>query len=201
MTSIAAKGVSDMEPIRNKVAESEIEVFDLESLVDGEAVVELDLAAFLVEGLVLREKEFRSKVKDHDWSQYAGNHVAITCSTDAIVPTWAYMLIGSKLEGIALSFAVGPKASLVRDCFVRALDGFDWEPYRDRIVVVKGCGSGTVPPVAYLIATGKLQLVAQKIMYGEPCSSVPIWRRPSEEKKKPSSASRPVQASVRGGRS
>lgn len=168
-----------MEPIRNKVAESDIEVFNLEDLWDGRPIREIDLADFLVEGLVLREKEFRSAVKDTDWSQYRDCHVAVGCSTDAIVPTWAYMLIASKLTNQAASVTPGSRLDVIRDHFVRHLESVDWEQYRDGIVVVKGCASEVVPSVAYMIAAEKLKGVARKVMYGEPCSSVPIWRRPS----------------------
>ena len=167
-----------MEPIINRVAESEIEVYNLDALWDGRRVVEFDLEPFLVEGLILREKVFREHVKAHDWAQYADQHVAVFCSTDAIVPTWAYMLIASTLDGLARSVTFGRKEDLVRDYFTRALDAEDWSVYQDRIVVVKGCGTGVVPTSAYVAAMQKLQGVARKLMYGEPCSSVPLWRRP-----------------------
>ncbi len=168
-----------MEPIVNKVAESGIEVFNLEALWDGRSVDTFDIAPFLEDGFLLREKPFREAVRDYDWSVFQDVHVAVHCTADAIVPVWAYMLIGSKLSGIARSVAYGTPADLVRDHYVRALDAMDWEPYRDRIVVVKGCASKIVPEGAYLLATMKLQQVARKLMYGEPCSSVPLWRRPA----------------------
>lgn len=168
-----------MEPIVNRVAESDIEVYDLALLWDGQPVVEFDLAPFLVEGLILREKEFRQHVKEHDWAHYADRHVAVFCSTDAIVPTWAFMLVASKLEGTARSVGYGSAQDVVRDHFVRALEAEDWSRYADQIVVIKGCGNAVVPPNAYLLATQKLQGVARKLMYGEPCSSVPLWRRPT----------------------
>ena len=174
-----------MEPLENRVAQSEIEVYNLDDLWDDRSITELDIAPFLVEGLMLKEEPFRSDVKAHDWSQYAGQHVAVHCSTDAIVPTWAYMLIASKLEGTAASVSMGDAEAVRRDHYVRALEAEDWSRYEGRPVVIKGCGSGTVPPVAYLIATQKLQGVAHKLMYGEPCSSVPLWRRPQPEKEKP----------------
>jgi hypothetical protein len=167
-----------MEPIINRVAESDIDVYNLAALWDEKPVVEFDLAPFLVEGLVLREKPFREAVKAHDWAQYTDRHVAVSCSTDAIVPTWAPMLVASKLEGIAQSVAFGSGEDLVRDYFVRALEAEDWSRYRDAIVVIKGCGNRIVPSDAYLIATQKLLGVVRKLMYGAPCSSVPLWRRP-----------------------
>ena len=173
--------------ITNRVAESDITVFSLDGLWDGRPLAEVDLAPFLFKGLVLREKDFREKVKAHDWQQYNDQHVAVYCATDAIVPTWAFMLVASKLEGIAHSVGYGRPADVIRDHFVRALEAQDWSAYKDQIVVIKGCGSKIVPPNAYLIATQKLQGVARKLMYGEPCSSVPLWRRP---KAKPQAAGR-----------
>ncbi len=187
----------NMEPIINKVADSEIEVLNLEDLWDGQPVTEVDISEFLVEGLVLREKQFRQAVKEYDWGSLAGVHVAIACSTEAIVPTWAYMLVASKLDGIAASVAVGRAADLIRDHFTRALEAFDWSRYEDAIVVVKGCGSDTVPENAYLLATASLKSVARKLMYGEPCSSVPIWRRPAAEQAPTKvGEARPISASL-----
>src|SRR5690606_25211295 len=107
---------SEME-IVNRVAESDIVVFNLEALWDGRPVAELDLEPFLYEGLILREKDFREKVKTHDWAQYEGRHVAVFCSADALVPTWAFMLVATKLDGVAASVAHGRAADLVRDHF------------------------------------------------------------------------------------
>jgi len=182
-----------MEPIVNRVAESDVVVYNLEDLWDEKPVVELDLAPFLYKGLVLREKEFRAAVKEHDWQQYRDAHVAVFCSTDAIIPTWAPMLVATKLEGVARSVAYGRKEDLVRDHFVRALEREDWSQYADQIVVVKGCASKIVPTDAYLLATQKLQGVARKLMYGEPCSSVPLWRKPAA-RPEAGGAARPVGA-------
>ncbi|WP_456429941.1 DUF2480 family protein [Rhodocaloribacter sp.] len=187
-----------MEPIINRVAESDIEVYNLEALWDGAPVVELDLEPFLVQGLVLREREFRAHVKAHDWSQYADAHVAVFCSADAIVPVWAYMLVAAKLDGIARSVAYGRAEDLIRDHFTRALEAEDWSRYADRIVVVKGCGNRVVPANAFMVVTQKLQAVARKLMYGEPCSSVPLWRRPKAEAPGARPAARPVAPPVVG---
>ena len=176
--------------ITNRVAESDIATFDLEKLWDGRPVQELDLAPFLVESLVLREKPFREAVKAHAWEDYDGTHVAVFCSTDAIIPTWAPMLVASRLEGHAVSVSFGREGDLVRDFYVRALEKVDWAAYAGKPVVIKGCSSAVVPADAYLIATSKLQQVAKKLMYGEACSAVPLWRRPKEEA--PATPSRPL---------
>ncbi len=183
-----------MEPIVNRVAESDIVVYNLEELWDGREIAEVDIAPFLVEGFVLREVPFREAVKAHDWDAYRDRHVAVDCSTDAIIPTWAYMLVASKLDGIAASVALGSAADLIRDHFARALEAEDWARFEGKPVVIKGCGSRVVPTNAYLVATRKLQAVAGKLMYGEPCSSVPLWRRPRQapDTAKPTAAVKPA---------
>ena len=182
--------------IANRVAESEIETFNLEALWDGADVVAFDLTPFLVEGLILKEKPFREDVKAHDWGQYEGRHVAIHCSTDAIVPTWAFMLVASKLDGSAASVAFGTKDELVRDYFTRALEAHDWTQYEGRPVVVKGCGTGIVPESAYLQATQQLQGTARKLMFGEACSAVPLWRRPQQQSKPKAAGAKKVSADL-----
>lgn len=167
--------------IVNRVAQSGIEVYDLELLWAGHEIKELDLASFLEGGFLLREKLFRSQVAAYDdWQAFNGVHVALFCSTDALVPMWAYMLIASHLDH-ARSITMGQKADVIREQFTLALEHEDWTKFSDRIVVVKGCGSGIVPESAYARATRELQKVARKVMFGEPCSSVPIWRRPKEK--------------------
>ncbi|WP_103020710.1 DUF2480 family protein [Salinibacter altiplanensis] len=174
-----------MESIENRVAQGEIEVYNLADLWDDRPVTELDISAFLVDGLMLKEKEFRAEVDAHDWSQYANEHVALHCSTDAIVPTWGYMLIASELHDVAQSTTIGRADDLRREYYVAALDAEDWSAYEDTPVVVKGCGDDEVPEMAYVRATQKLQDVARKLMYGEPCSSVPLWRRPQDNSPTP----------------
>ena len=167
-----------MEPLVNRVAQSEIMVYNLEDLWDGRPVTAFDLQPYLFHGLILKEKDFRTAMKELDWPAYEGQHVAIYCSNDAIIPTWAYMLVAAKLNGIASSVAFGTSEDLIRDHFVRALAVEDWSRFQDRIVVVKGCGSKLVPTNAYVLVLHHLQAVARKLMYGEPCSSVPLWRKP-----------------------
>jgi hypothetical protein len=174
-----------MEPIENRVAQSEIEVYNLADAWDDHPVTELDISTFLVEGLMLKEKEFREEVDEHNWSQYEDQHVALYCSTDAIVPTWGYMLIASELKGTARSTTIGRADDLRREYYAEALADENWSAYEDKPVVIKGCGDEVVPGMAYVHATQKLQEVAWKLMYGEPCSSVPLWRRPKNEPSKP----------------
>jgi len=181
--------------LTNRVAQSDITVFNLADLWDDAPITEFDIEPFLVQGLMLKEEPFREAVADYDFSQHDGEHVAVYCSTDAIVPTWGYMLIASKLEGIARSVAFGHEEDLTRDYYIRALEAVDWTQYADKPVVIKGCGGDIVPDVAYLVATQKLQGVARKLMYGEPCSSVPLWRRP-QKKKEPAGSAKAVSANL-----
>ena len=163
----------------NRVAESAIETLDLAAFAPAPPTP-FDLAPFLYRGLVLREREFRQSLKDHDWTAYEGADVAVFCSADALVPTWAYMLVAARLRGVAASVEAGAPADVRQRGVLAALDGHDWSRYRDAPVVVKGCGNDVVPLAAFVRATERLQAVASKVMYGEPCSSVPVWRRPAE---------------------
>ena len=163
--------------IVNRVAQSDLAVLDLAALLGPLDAAELDLAPWLHRGLVLREKEFRAAVQAHDWSAYQSQHVALFCSSDALVPPWAWMLVATKLHGHAASVTVGRADDARRAHVARVLATFDAEPYCDRIVVVKGCGADRVPVSAYAEVLPRVMAVARKVMYGEPCSSVPLWRR------------------------
>lgn len=165
------------ENIVNKVAQSGLISFDLAELYPSGDRVLYDIKDNLFHGLILREKDFREFVKEHDWSQYAGKHVAITCTADAIVPTWAYMLLSSKLAPFAANVVFGDLNTLETVLFDRALAKLDLEPYKDQRIVVKGCGDIPVPVAAYAELTTKLTAVAKSVMYGEPCSTVPIYKR------------------------
>ena len=191
--------------LANRVADSGILVYNLEDHLAGpdgqmQTAAEVDLAPWLHRGLVLREKPFREAVEAHDWSAYAGRHVGVFCSADAIVPTWAFMLVATKLRAHAASVALGRKEEALRDHFTRALAAEDWSRFEGRIVVIKGCGSRLVPPGAYVQATTALMGVAKKLMYGEPCSAVPLWRAPKPARPAAAAAARsagPVPASLR----
>ncbi|GAB5536431.1 MAG: DUF2480 family protein [Rubricoccaceae bacterium] len=174
----------------NRVAESAIETLDLAAFV--EPIAAFDLAPLLYKGLVLREREFRQALKETDWRAYADQHVAVFCSTDALIPTWAYMLVASKLDGIASSVGAGTEADVRRDRLARALETHDWSVYADKPIVLKGCGNDLVSPDAFIRATTALKGVASKLMYGEPCSSVPVWRKPKAASSTPRAGVKPV---------
>lgn len=165
------------ENIINKVAESGLTSFDLADFYpQGERVV-YDIKENLFHGLILKEKDFREFIKEHDWVQYQGKHVAITCTADAIVPTWAYMLLANRLAPYAKTIVFGTLETLETVLFENALSNLDLEQYRNQRIVLKGCGDIPVPVSAYVDLTAKLTKVAKSIMYGEPCSTVPIFKR------------------------
>ncbi len=167
-----------METIINKVSQSGLQTIDLEELYEEAPRVLLDIKEQLYMGLMLKEKEFREYVKTHNWEQYRGCLVAVTCSTDAIVPTWAYMLISNKLSGIAKMHVFGNLEELENMLYRTKIDRMDMEPFRDQRVVVKGCSHKPVPVSAYVYLTEKLTPLVKSIMYGEPCSTVPVYKRP-----------------------
>lgn len=166
------------EKIVNKVAQSGLVTVDLAKYAPqtGEPVL-YDIKDNLFHGLILKEKDFRDFVKNHDWSRYTDKYVAITCSADAIVPTWAYMLLANKLEPHAREVVFGDLETLETILFERALNRIDVEQYRDQRVVVKGCGDTHIPESAFVKFTTMLGKVAKSIMYGEPCSTVPVFKR------------------------
>lgn len=165
------------ENIVNKVAQSGLISFDLADIYPvGERIL-YDIKDNLFHGLMLKEKDFREFIKQHDWNQYTGKHVAITCSSDAIVPTWAYMLLANKMAPFAETVVFGNLNALESILFERALTALDIEKYRDERIVIKGCGEINIPVSAYVELTARLTKVAKSIMYGEPCSTVPIYKR------------------------
>lgn len=165
------------ENIVNRVAQSGLVSLDPAELYPAGDRIVYDIKDNLFHGLMLREKDFREFIKQHDWSQYQDKHVAITCSSDAIVPTWAYMLLGNKMAPFARTIVFGNLELLETVLFDRAVNMLDIEKYRDERVVIKGCGDIAVPVSAYVDLTAKLSGVAKSIMYGEPCSTVPIYKR------------------------
>ena len=165
------------ENFANKVAQSGLVTLDPASFYpEGERVV-YDIADNLFQGLILREKDFREFVKAHDWSMYQGKNVAITCTADAIVPAWAYMLLANRLATYANEIVFGDLEVLETVLFIRSITGMDAEQYRDQRIVIKGCGDTAVPVSAYVELTRKLTPVVKSLMFGEPCSTVPLYKR------------------------
>lgn len=167
----------ETEEIVNKVAASGLVTLDLEEYYDDRPRVVYDLKDNLFQGMILREKDFRNFLKEHDWSAYEGKNVAIICSEDAIVPTWAYMLLALHLEPHAYHVVFGDEEKLIEKLFYDALARINPEDFRDKRVVVKGCSKHPVPVSAYVEITRLLKPVVRSLMFGEPCSTVPLYKR------------------------
>lgn len=165
------------ENIINKVAQSGLITLDPAAFYPKGVRLIYDIKDNLYQGLILREKDFREFVKEHDWAQYTGKNVGITCSADAIVPAWAYMLIANRMAPYANEIVFGDAGVLETVLFEKAMTGLDVEQYRDQRIVIKGCGDTEVPVSAYVELTKKLTPVVKSIMFGEPCSTVPIYKR------------------------
>ncbi|KUJ63072.1 hypothetical protein AR687_02635 [Flavobacteriaceae bacterium CRH] len=165
-----------MEEIINKVANSALEVFDLEDYYPKGMRVQLDISQWLLEGFLLKEKDFREHLKNHDWSQYQDQFVAINCSTDAIVPAWASILVAVQLAPFAKKIVNGTIEDLEGSLYEEILSKIDYSAYKNKPVIVKGCSRKPVPMRAYILATNYLQPFARSIMYGEACSAVPLYK-------------------------
>ncbi len=164
--------------IINKVANSGLVTIDLEEFYrEGERVV-LDIKPLLFQEMILKEKDFREFIKNEDWSKYTGKFVAITCSNDSIVPTWAYMLLSLSLQPFAKKIVFGNLDLLENELFDEALNKMDLSQYKDARVVIKGCSNKPVPVNAYVKLCSALKPYAKSMMYGEPCSTVPLYKAP-----------------------
>ena len=168
----------DEKEIINRVANSALITFNLEELYPKVELEEIDLKNQLFQGLILREKDLRDFIKSHPWEQYQKKNVAVFCSEDAVIPTWAYMLIGIALQPFAAKIVFGDRNTLVSQLFKEALDQVQWEKFKDAKVVIKGCSDVHVPESAYVEAATRLRPVAASILYGEPCSTVPLYKKP-----------------------
>ena len=161
----------------NKVAESGLISFDLEEYYPKGSIKVFDLKEYLFMGLILKEKDFRAALQTTDWTIFQDADVAITCSADAIIPMWAYMLVASYLQPIAREVVFGDEQKLISSLLLKNLEAVNGEDYTDKRVVVKGCGDLSVPEAAYVAITNKLRPYVKSIMYGEPCSTVPIYKK------------------------
>ena len=166
-----------MEEIINKVANSALEVFDLEDYYPKGARVQIDLSQWLIEGFLLREKDFRAQLNKHDWSLYQDQYVAVYCSTDAIIPAWATILVTTHLAPYAKKVIVGNIRDLDVTLYTEILAKIDYTVYQDKPVIIKGCSKKPVPENAYVLAAQYLRSFAKSIMYGEACSAVPLYKR------------------------
>lgn len=164
------------ETIVNRVAQSGLVTIDLSAMKPTGDRILYDIKDNLFQGLILREKDFRDFIKEHNWEQYSGKNVAITCSADAIVQTWAYMLMANKMQPFASEIILGDLATLEDELYRKSIAKMNIEQYRDQRIVIKGC-SDDVPASAYVELTKKLTGVVKSILFGEPCSTVPVYKR------------------------
>ena len=166
-----------MDEIVNRVANSKLITFDLEDLYVSGVRLTLDISQWLEQGFILREKQFRESVSHHDWTQYQGAYVALYCSTDAIIPAWAYMLVATQLQGIAKKTITGSLETLETILYTEAISALDTTPFKNSPVIVKGCTNKPVPENAYLLLIEKLHPVVKSLLFGEACSSVPLYKK------------------------
>jgi hypothetical protein len=165
------------DPIINKVAESGLVTLDLEEYYPREEILVFDLKPLLFMELILKEKDFRQSLQQIDWTQYEGKTVAVTCSADAVIPVWAYMLVVSYLQPVAKDVILGDQESALRQTFLHNIQQIDLASLADKRIVVKGCGELPIGDYAYMEITKRLRPIAKSIMYGEPCSTVPVFKK------------------------
>ncbi len=162
----------------NKVAESGIITLNPEDFFSKDDIVVFDLKDHLFMGLILKEKEFRQSLKELDLTVYKGKNVAITCSADAVIPMWANMLVISAVQDVAKAVYYGTADEVSKQILLENIRNTDVMPYDEKRIVLKGCGEKPVPEAAYVELTKLLRPVAKSIMYGEPCSTVPVYKKP-----------------------
>jgi hypothetical protein len=166
--------------IVNKVASSPLITIDLEEWIPQGKRSFIDLAQWLEQGVILREKPFRAALRSEDWKKYNAHYIAISCSTDAVLPAWAILLVTSCLQPFAKEIVMGSLEDLERHLFSKVLDSLDTTPYKNKPLLIKGCSDPSIPQNAYLQLIQKLQPVAKSLFYGEACSSVPLWKAKSK---------------------
>ncbi|TDQ28370.1 DUF2480 family protein [Tenacibaculum caenipelagi] len=165
------------EEIINRIANSNLITIDLEDFYPKGNRIVFDIKDWLFEGLILREKDFRESVKNHDWSQYQDNYVALTCSSDAIIPSWAYLLLTVELSAFAKKIVVGDLTLLETVIYQDIINLINTSDYKDKPVIIKGCANKQIPSSAYTLLIEKIKPVAKTIMFGEACSTVPLYKR------------------------
>ena len=162
--------------IVNRVANSQLKTIDLEELYPQGERISIDIKNWLFQELILKESEFREHLKNHDWEQYKNQYVALTCTSDAIIPSWAFMLITTYVSPFAKKIVVGNLKDLETSIFYDIISNFNIEDYKNRPVIIKGCATKPIPATAYTSLIEKLQPIAKSIMFGEACSTVPLFK-------------------------
>jgi len=166
-----------MDEIINKVANSVLEIFDLEDYYPNGIRTQIDISQWLYEGFLLKEKDFREALKNHDWTQYQNHLIAINCSTEAIIPAWASVLVTVYVSPFAKKIVLGNLSDLDTSLYQEILSRIDYSIYLDKSIILKGCSKKPVPESAYILAIQYLQPIAKSIMYGEACSAVPLYKK------------------------
>lgn len=166
-----------MSEIINRVAKSSLITIDLEDFYPNEKRINIDLSGWLFEGLILKEKEYRAKLKSHDWTQYKDALVTLNCSTDAILPAWTYLLINSYLQAHAKMIIIGTQKDLDEYFYSKIISELDISEYEDQRIILKGCSRKPVPENAYILLANKLLPHVKSLMFGEACSTVPIYKK------------------------
>ncbi len=166
-----------MSTIINKIATSALFNFDLESLAVSGKRINLDISDWLWQGMIVKEKEFKQHIKDHNWEQYQDALVYITCTADAIIPNWSYMLIAAQLTDSCLYYHLGTKEELNQMVFASKIEQLDLSIFKNQRVLIKGCSDVAVPSSAYVLLSQKLLPIVKSLMYGEACSNVPIYKK------------------------
>ena len=169
-----------MEEIINKVANSVLEVFDLEDYYPAGVRTQIDISQWLIDGFLLKEKDFREQLNNQDWSQYQDQYVAVSCGTDAIIPQWAIILVTMHLAPYTKKIINGNLEDLDSALYEELLPKIDYSAYQNKPVIIKGCSKKSVPMRAYVLAAQYLQPYARSIMYGEACSAVPLYKSPKK---------------------
>ncbi|MEM9886535.1 MAG: DUF2480 family protein [Bacteroidota bacterium] len=166
------------QPLVNRIAKSNVITIKLEAFFPAEPIATFDLKDYLFMELILKEKDFRAALKEHDWAQYEGKNLLVYCSTDAIIPFWAYMLVATHANPYAKEIFQGSAEEFYKSYFEKVISSIEVSDYEDQRVIIKGCSDHPVPASAYLALSNRLRPYVKSLMYGEACSTVPIYKKP-----------------------
>lgn len=166
-----------MEEIVNRVAKSPLITIDLEDFYPEGNRIKIDLADWLLEGLLLKEKDYREQLKNYDWSQYQDNYVSLYCSTDAIIPAWTFLLMTTYIQPYAKKVVIGSNKDLEEVLYQELIEKMDITPFKDKKIILKGCSKKPVPENAYILLAERLLPIVNSLMFGEACSTVPLFKR------------------------
>ena len=164
--------------IVNKVENSSLKTIDLDLLIPKTPRVIFDIKNWLKNDLILIEKDFRELIKNHNWNQYLGKYVSIQCSNNAIIPDWAFLLVSKSLKELEIENFIGSLYVMEHIIMKKTIDKLDLSSFKNKSIIIKGCSRKSIPKASYSFLIDRLQPIAKKIMFGEACSSVPIFKKP-----------------------